>query len=94
MDANSVIAIARLTLLMVTVGIFTVIYCKLRFRGFLTLSIGFAASFVVALLLQVGVIKAPEMYYLIITFVIAVMYLASAILIYSALISFQRDKNN
>lgn len=94
MDANNAMSIVRLLLLGSTVCFFAIIYYKLRFRGFLTLTTGFSISIVVVVLVELKIIQSWALPYQILTVTLAVMYLASAVLIYNALISFQKDNKN
>ena len=91
-DANSAVAIARFTLLIITISIFLKVYSKLRFSGFITLAVGFAFSAVTLVLVETKTIFPSGPRYEALLIIVALMFLFSALLIYNSTREYFKNK--
>jgi len=94
MDVNSIMAVIRFILMVATIVVISVIYCKLRFHGFLTLAVGFAFSVITLAAVALGLIPVSGFAYQTLLMVVAVMFLTSALLIYDAFFRFRNETKN
>jgi len=78
--------------MLTTILISAKIYSKLRFHGFLTLTVGFTFLATTLAMLVLGLITASGIVYQTLLMVVAAMFLTSAILIYDALDAFQKER--
>jgi hypothetical protein len=88
-----IIAIARLTLFIGSSIIFILIFRKLKFNGFLSLSIAFLFSAIALLLSETGTKITGTIEFELILLIATIFYFSSAILVYRSLMRFVKDKN-
>jgi uncharacterized membrane-anchored protein len=92
-NIDDALAIVRFVMMLLTIAFFLIIYFKLRFRGFITLAGACTVTAITLLLVETYIIESTGTTYEVILFIRGILFLASAILIYQALMKFLKNNH-